>query len=158
DFGFVADVETALGDVLRLRKKYPEAEAVLQRALSRYSPDADPASVATTYNNLALVYKYQNRFAEAEQAYLKSLALQEKTSGQHSPEVLTVLGNLASTYVDQGQVAAAIDVLRRALEIEKANGQALPLIHYTYARALEKLARLDDALQEYAKALGLAER
>ena len=58
-------------------------------------------------NNLALLYRDQGRYAEAEPYYKRSLAISEKALGSEHPDVGTSLNNLAALYANQGRYAEA---------------------------------------------------
>ena len=80
-------------------------------------------SVATTLNNLALLYQTRGRYAEAESHYKRSLAIVEKALGPQHPNVGTALINLAELYRAQGRNAEAEPLLARSRAIsEKARG------------------------------------
>jgi len=75
--------------------------------------------VATSLNNLALIYKTQSQFAQAALFYERALAIQEKTLGPDHPDVATSLNNLARLYDNQGQYAQAEPLFKRALAIRE---------------------------------------
>src|ERR1044071_3012355 len=58
-----------LGSLFRIQGRYPEAEAVLRRALGVAQKAKDRLEMASVLNNLAVVYKYENRFGEAKRLY-----------------------------------------------------------------------------------------
>ncbi|HET8841291.1 MAG TPA: tetratricopeptide repeat protein, partial [Ktedonobacteraceae bacterium] len=53
---------------------------------------------ATTLNNLASLYRSQGRNAEAEQLYMKALAIREKVLGPTHPDLANSFSHLASLY------------------------------------------------------------
>ncbi len=53
-------------------------------------------AVATSLNNLALLYEAQGYYAEAEPLYQRSLAIMEKVLGPEHPSVATSLENYAA--------------------------------------------------------------
>jgi tetratricopeptide (TPR) repeat protein len=55
-------------------------------------------------NNLANLYKAQNKYDEAEPLYKRSLAIREKAVGPDHPFVAVGLNNLADLYAGPGQV------------------------------------------------------
>ena len=65
----------------------------LEKALGPDHPD-----VATSLNNLALLYDNQGRYADAEPLYKRSLAISRKALGPDHPDVATSLNNLAELY------------------------------------------------------------
>ncbi|MFM7715638.1 MAG: tetratricopeptide repeat protein, partial [Microcystis sp.] len=68
-------------------------------------------------NNLANLYYFQGKYAEAEPLYLQSLAINEKQLGAEHPAVATSLNNLASLYRDQGKYAEAEPLYQKAIAI-----------------------------------------
>ncbi len=69
------------------------ALAICEKALGPDHPD-----VATALNNLAVLYRAQGRYAEAEPLYKRSLAIREKALGPDHPDVAQSLNNLAELY------------------------------------------------------------
>ncbi len=112
----------AAGDKAYQQGNYPEAEKQLVAALKEaegFGPQ-DPR-LATSFNNLALVYQAQGRFADAGPLYQRSLAIYEKALGPDHPDVGTSLNNLGELFYAQGRYAEAEPLYQRALAIrEKA--------------------------------------
>ena len=67
--------------------RYSEAEELLLAALEEAEKFEDPqnARLAATLNNLAVLYRTQGQFAEAEPLYQRSLTIQEKAWGPSTP-------------------------------------------------------------------------
>ena len=87
----------------------------------------DHPDVATSLNNLALLYKTQGDYAKAEPLYKRSLSIKEKALGPNHPSVATSLNNLAALYKTQGDYAKAEPLYKRSLSIkEKALGPQPP--------------------------------
>jgi tetratricopeptide (TPR) repeat protein len=96
-------------------------------------------SVATSLNNLALLYYTQGQYAQAEPLYKRSLAITEKALGPDHPIVAKSLNNIAALYESQGQYERAETLYKRALAInEKSLGHHDPEV----AKSLENLADL----------------
>ena len=113
--------------VIKLYKqgRYQEAIKVAQQTLTIQEKALGPdhPDVATSLNNLALLYKTLGDFAKAEPLYKRALAIWEKTLGPEHPDVATSLNNLANLYVSLGDYAKAEPLYKRALVIrEKALG------------------------------------
>jgi Flp pilus assembly protein TadD len=79
--------------------------------------------VATTLNNLGVLYRQQGRYAEAEAAHRRALAIREGALGKNHPEVATSLSNLAALYYVQGRQAEAEALRERALAIERRSSR-----------------------------------
>ena len=83
------------------RGQYAEAEPLYKRSLAIMEKALGPdhPMVALSLNNLALLYRAMDRFAEAESlCYKRSLAIMEKALGPDHPDVATSLENLALLY------------------------------------------------------------
>ncbi len=139
---------------------YAEAEKQLEAALKEaeaFGPD--DVRLATSLNNLALLYKAQGRYAEAAPLYTRSLAIAEKALGPEHPAVATSLNNLAALYYAQGKYAEAEPLHQRALAIrEKALGPEHPAVATSlenYADLLRKTGRVSEAtkMETRAKAI-----
>jgi tetratricopeptide (TPR) repeat protein len=88
---------------------------------------ADHPDVATSLNNLALLYTSQGRYSEAEPLYMRSLSIRESQLGADHPSVGTSLNNLALLYESQGRYSEAEPFYQRALQIcEQSLGIAHP--------------------------------
>ena len=73
--------------------------------------------MATSLNNLALLYDDQGRYAEAEPRYKRALAILEKALGPEHPNVATTLENHASLLRETGRVSEAAELEARAKAI-----------------------------------------
>ena len=51
-------------------------------------------SVASSLNNLALLYKSQGRYSEAEPLYIEALAIAQQRLGANHPNTITIRENL----------------------------------------------------------------
>jgi tetratricopeptide (TPR) repeat protein len=83
------------------RTQYPEAEPILERALSIRERALGPEhpEVATSLNELARLYQNQGRYAEAESPLERALSIRERALGPEHPEVATSLNELARCVV-----------------------------------------------------------
>ena len=100
------DLSSLRGQVRQLYEagKYAEAVPLAQRAVELAEKQFGPEhpDVATSLNNIALIYQAQGRYAEAEPLLKRSLAIREKTLGPEHPDVATSLNILAELYRVQG--------------------------------------------------------
>ena len=80
--------------------KYGRAVVVAKKALEVAEENVGPyhPDVATSLNNLALLYDNQGHYAQAEPLYKRALKIDEKTLGPDHPSVATSLENLAGLY------------------------------------------------------------
>jgi len=84
--------------------------AIYEKALGPKHRD-----ITTALNNLASHYYAQDRYADAEPLYKRSLAIREKALGPDHPDVAQSLNNLAYLYSTQGRYADAEPLYKRAL-------------------------------------------
>jgi tetratricopeptide (TPR) repeat protein len=142
------------------------------RTQARHSPVVDPTrgNVTLTFSggctvgitpaelkdiNLALLYRVQGRYADAEPLYKRALAIGEKALGPDHPAVAIRLNNLALLYRVQGRYADAEPLYKRALAIDE---KALGPDHPAVAIRLNNLAGLYRAQGHYADAEPLFKR
>ena len=55
-------------------------------------------------NNVAILYKAQRRYDEAEPLYVKTLEIQKRVLREEHPDTLRTTNNLAILYGDQGRI------------------------------------------------------
>ncbi len=86
----------------------------------------DALAVATSLNNLALLYESQGKYAEAERLFQRSLVIKEKVLGENHLAA-TSLNNLAGLYRAQDNYAKAEALYLKAISIlEKAFPEGHP--------------------------------
>ena len=73
--------------------------------------------MATTLNNLAVLYQAQGKYADAEPLYKLALAIWEKALGPEHPHVATSLENYAALLRKTGRGNEAIRMKARAKAI-----------------------------------------
>ncbi|NEO41912.1 MAG: tetratricopeptide repeat protein [Moorea sp. SIOASIH] len=131
--------------------KYSEAIPLAEKALEIRQEiwGEDHLDVATSLNNLALLYQSQGRYPEAEPLYEQALALTKKLFGQDHPDVATSLNNLAALYESQGRYREAEPLLREALALTK---KLLGQDHPHVAESLNNLAALYESQGRYGEA------
>ena len=78
----------------------------------------DHPHVATSLNNLALIYEHQGEYSKAEPLYRRSLAIWEKSFGPDHPQVAAGLRNYAMLLRDTGRFEEALELEARAAPIE----------------------------------------
>ena len=72
---------------------------------------------ADTMNNLANLYLYLKRAAEAEQLYKQAVLIDLKKLDKEGVEIAAIYFNLGVAYAMQKKYTAAIDILNKALNI-----------------------------------------
>jgi len=91
------------------------AEEAVQVAKTEYGQNSLQA--ADTMNNLANLYLYWKRSAEAEQLYKRAILIDLEKLDKESVEMAAIYFNLGVAYAMQKKYTAAIDILNKALNI-----------------------------------------
>ncbi len=136
---------------LRYRARYAEALSLYLWALRIREQALGPehSDVATSLNNLAILYYEQGRYVEAEPLYQRALRIREQQLGQDHSLVASVLNNLALLYCEQGKHVEAEPLYQRALRIRE---QQLGQEHPRVADLFNNLANLYSDQGKYAEA------
>lgn len=140
-----------LGALVGLAADYT-AEERYQREAIQVSIAAgrlrDPL-LADGYGNLADALRMQHRYAEAEQYYIKAIALKREVLGPDASDLDADLTNFGRFYLDLGQLDKAEPLMLEAVEVVRKH---LGTKHVYYAYDLANLARLRAAQHRYAEA------
>ena len=128
--------------VFYLSKRYAEAEPLYKRSLLIWEAKlgADAPQLATTLDNLAVVYASQEKFALAEPLYRRSLALRQK-------DAVLSMNNLALALDGKGDNAGAEVQYKRALAL----AEKIPVL--TGAANVGEAELLERTLRNYAALL-----
>jgi tetratricopeptide (TPR) repeat protein/transcriptional regulator with XRE-family HTH domain len=110
------------------------ALAIREQELSASHPDT-----ALSLNNVATIYKHQEKYGEAESLYQRALAIREQELGASHPETAISLNDLAALYSAQGKYKQAEALYERALMIDT---QVYGTEHVEVATDLNNLASL----------------
>ena len=112
--------------------------------------------MATSLNNLAVLYASQSRYVDAELLYRRTLAmLRESPRARASNYGWRLSVDLAVLYAEQSRYAEAEPLYRRALAIDQ---EALGPVHPGLATRLNNLAALYASDVAYANAAPLYRR
>jgi tetratricopeptide (TPR) repeat protein len=105
--------------------RLPEAQVALLRAkplLDRFLPTADLTRVSVR-NELAGLWKGQEKYREAEQELLSALDLEKELGNPANGWRAVLLASLGLNYRDLGRYAEAEHALSEALRLEEAAGE-----------------------------------
>ena len=99
--------------------QYDRAVVTARKALevAEKNDGANHLSVATSLNDLAVLYKAQGQYAQAEPLLKRALAIREKALGPDHPHVAASLNNLAELYLATDRFIEAGKLQRRAARI-----------------------------------------
>ena len=153
---------TGLGDVMRIRGRYDEAEPCLREAIAigEASLGGEDEDVVTAVNSLAVLFKYNGRFDDAAALYARALWAAE--AGANDESLATLLHNIGGLEHARGNYAAGEAPARRSVELrERALGPDHPHVAAdlaALAAIVDGQGRHDEAEGMYERALGIFER
>ena len=141
------EVITALGNVLRARKRYAEAAEVYTKAVEKIGePDR---SHWTLFYFRGTAYERAKQWQKAEADLKKALELVPDNQPNGKSQVLNYLGY---SWVDTGiNIDEAFKLLQRAVDLNPRDGMIIDSLGWAYYR----LGRTDDAVRELEKAVEL---
>ena len=147
-----------IGLLLSTLGEYPQAHELLQVSLELYLQHRkDSGELATSYNNIAIVYNYQGKYDQALEYYQKALAIRLKKLGADHPNVADYYNNIAIVYNNQGKHDQALEYYQKALAIYlKKLGVNHPNVASCYnniAAVYNYQGKYDQALEYSKKAL-----
>jgi CHAT domain-containing protein/Tfp pilus assembly protein PilF len=122
----------------------------LEKAFGPQHPD-----VAASLHNLAILYKEQGKYREAEPLYQRALRIKERILGPEHPSVADSLNSMATLDWKRGKYAEAEPLYERALAIRET---VLGLQHADVAASLQNLALLYKDQGKYGEAESFYER
>lgn len=149
-----ADARQRLADMLQFDGEFDAALALLQPLLPWAAERAGEHDRSVYYGTLAVVLDACDRGREARVYHQRAIDCSRK-AGVWS-DVVTVLGNLATSWAIAGHTQRSVDVLREAMQLAAAHdeargcGAALPAEMY---KSLRDSARYAEALRWVEPAL-----
>ena len=144
---------TGLGDVMRIRGRYDEAEPCLREAIAigEASLGGEDEDVVTAVNSLAVLFKYNGRFDDAAALYARALWAAE--AGANDESLATLLHNIGGLEHARGNYAAGEAPARRSVELRE---RALGPDHPHVAADLAALAAIVDGQGRHDEAEGMS--
>jgi len=89
------------------------------RIKRRLVGDTDHSEIATSINNIALVFRERKDYDRALTLFRKSLRMKRSTVGDNSPKVALTIVNIANIYELKGNLNKALVLYRKALPVQK---------------------------------------
>ncbi len=154
-------VLTCCGTLRRMLGEYGTADwdLTLAAGATMRVYGIDSAELAESRNELAVLYKFAGRFAEAERLYALVLPVIERVYGAESLAAAAVWHNVGGVLHAQAEYARAEQPGRKAWELSRALlGNADPRVAAdacAYAAILFGLERLEESEQLYRDALSV---
>ncbi|PIZ05441.1 MAG: hypothetical protein COY57_07295, partial [Flavobacteriales bacterium CG_4_10_14_0_8_um_filter_32_5] len=107
--------------------------------------------IATSLNNIGIIYHYQADYAQTINYYTQSLQLYKKLKDQQG--IATSLNNIGISYKDKGDYTKAIDFFTQSLQLQEKIGDKQGVIG-----SLDNIGTIYHNQGDYAKALDYSER
>ncbi len=141
------EVITALGNVLRSRKKYAEAAEIYSKAIEKIGTPDRSQWILFYYRGSS--YERAKQWPKAEADLKKAIELVPDTQPSGKAQVLNYL---AYSWVDQNMnIDEAFTMLKRAVELMPRDGMIIDSLGWAYFR----LGQYEDATRELEKAVEL---
>lgn len=101
------------------QREYAEAEPLYQRSLeiTEQALGGNHPSVATTLNNMALLYESQGRYEEAEPLLHRAMKIREEKLGNKHPATAHSYWSLAALYQSVEKYETSMGMYEQAIEI-----------------------------------------
>ena len=144
------------------QNQHQKAIAFYEKALSIYrrlvqaNPQVYEFYVATTLNNLAILYSYTQRFSESESLFKDALEIRRRLAQANTlafdSDVAKTLNNLAILYSYTQRFSESESLFKEALKIRRILAGALPGKYEPHvALALNNLASLYKTTQRFSE-------
>ncbi|HET6586095.1 MAG TPA: tetratricopeptide repeat protein, partial [Nannocystaceae bacterium] len=151
-----------LGNVLRLHKRFAEAETALRRASEGFELvlGTDHPFVAVTLSNLAITLAHQQRPQDAVPVFRRSLEIRVKNDPEH-PDLAKAHFNLARALFETRTYDEALAHYEQGLELRRRAGadeDELVGYHEGVGQAAARAGKLDRAAEQLAAAVAIHER
>jgi len=160
--GKYSEAEPLYLDALEMRRRLFTGDYLDALEMTRRLFTGDHPAVATSLNNLAVLYNNQGKYSKAEPLYLDALEMRKRLFTGDHPDVASSLNNLAYLYKSQGRYSEAEPLYLEALEMRK---RLFTGDHPNVASSLNNLAglyysqgRYSEAELLYLDALAMSER
>jgi len=151
------DYSWALNQYVYWRRAEGRLRWMLAGAVAFYAQD-DKKRLATTYNNIGLIYDAQGSYDEALQWYMKDLEITEQIGDRAG--LATTYNNIASIHYAQGSYDEALQWYMKDLEITEQIGDRAGLATTLGNMGVLEMERgqLQRALEYFSRSRDLYER
>ncbi len=157
-------VLSALGQILRLQRKYAEAEPMYLRLLAHYEArgETDVVEFAESFRQLAILYERAGRIDDALQTYHRALAAFEAAGASRHLYAGLTLQALGGIHVQRGMLESADTAFHRAMEILGSSPdvplQVLATTVNNLAVVMQHLGDFDEAHSLFRRAIEIREQ
>jgi tetratricopeptide (TPR) repeat protein len=129
---------------------YEKSIKINQKILSPTDP-----SLASSYNNIGLVYAKMGEYSKALSYYEKALEIEQKTLPPNHPSLATSYNHIGGVYYSMAEYSKALSYFEKALEIYQ---KTLPPNHPHLATSYNSIGLVYLNMGEYSKALSYYEK
>jgi tetratricopeptide (TPR) repeat protein len=152
-----ADLLGSYGDILKQHGDYNKALEFFERCLGMRlkSLGPDHPDVATSYNNIGLVWDNKGEYDKALEFYERCLGIRLKNFGPDHPSFATSYNNIGAVWNNKGEYNKALEFYDHCLGIEL---KGLGPDHPSVARSYNNIGLVWYNKGEYDKALEFHER
>lgn len=143
-----ASMLETIGEAYRSLGLYDQAQSLAQRSLDLYrkTNGADSAEGAKAVELLAELARDKGEYARAEPLLSGLIATKSRTLGATHPDVASLMAELGECFYWEAKDDQAMDILRRALAIDRQNGANYGLGSRLYlALTLERKGQYEEA-------------
>ena len=161
---FINDNERILAEFAHCEKRFANYDKALefyQKSLNieLKTLGEEHSDVATTYNNIAVVWYNKSEYDKALEFYQKSLNIRLKTLGEEHPSVANSYNNIGLVWDKKGEYEKALEFYQKSLNIKlKTLGEEHPSVANSYNNIglfWNKKGQYDKALEFYQKSLNI---
>jgi tetratricopeptide (TPR) repeat protein len=154
DPGPLSESLNRLGELLTLRAEYAGAEKSYREAIALHgvqprNPQLQAAHAKSLYG-LGVLLGRQGRYEDAEKTLREALARQRELHSTSSGEVASTLQNLARVVDQNGDLNAALPLMKSAVAMQRELRGTLP--HPDLAEAINDLGLLEQGSGDYETA------
>lgn len=157
-------VLNALGQTLRLQRKYDEAEPVYLRVIAYYEAEGRTGGVEypEAFRQLAVLYERAGKIEQAGQTYSRALEEFDAAGASSHRNAGLTLQALGGLYVRSGMLESADTSFRRAIDILESSPGVRPQVLATtinnLAVVVQNLGDFDEARSLYRRAIEFREQ
>ena len=164
DFGITQKYPTAeamgynlQGVSKHLEGEYASALALYDKSLTVKRRIGDDAGIATTLNNIGVIYKYQGDFSRALNYYRQSLEISKKV--EHKLGMANCLNNIGNIYFNELDYSNSLKYHQESLEIAKEIDDQLKIANSlgNIGNVFHNQEKYDQALRYYSEFLEISE-
>ncbi|CAF1420608.1 unnamed protein product, partial [Rotaria sordida] len=139
-----------MGNYSKALEFYEKSHKILEKALPSNHPH-----LASSYNNIGMVYHNMGNYSKALECYEKSLQILEKALPPNHPSLALSYNNIGAVYNNMGDYSKAFEFYEKSHKIRE---KALPPNHPDLAQSYNNIGGVYNNMSDYSKALEFYEK